>query len=107
MSNQSGRGGIGSRKHATGGHAGPSPKAKHNRAREATREAEQRRKAAAKRRAVGLYPSVSEPWPRGRAPEKLAHGLIRSRQESLPYPRVRAEAPGQNVGRTGPSSQRQ
>ena len=60
MSNQSGRGGMGSHKHATSGHSGPSPKSKHNRAREAKREAEQRQKIAAKRRAVDLYPSVSE-----------------------------------------------
>jgi hypothetical protein len=60
MSNQFGRGGMGSHKHATSGHSGPSPKAKHNRAREATQDAQQRQKRAAKRRAADLYPSVSQ-----------------------------------------------
>ena len=60
MSNQIGRGGMGSHKHATSGHSGPSPKAKHNRARQATQDAQQRQKRAAKRRAADLYPSVSE-----------------------------------------------
>ena len=60
MSNQFGRGGMGSHKHATSGHSGPSPKAKHNRARQATQDAQQRQKRAAKRRVADLYPSVSE-----------------------------------------------
>jgi hypothetical protein len=60
MSNQVGRGGMGSHKHATSGHSGPSPKAKQNRAREATRDADRRQQRAAKKRAADLYPSVSE-----------------------------------------------
>jgi len=60
MSNQSGRGGMGSHKHATSGRSGPSPKAKQNRARAATQEAERRHKATAKRKAVDFFPSVSE-----------------------------------------------
>jgi hypothetical protein len=60
MSNQFGRGGMGSHKHATSGRSGPSPKAKQNRAREATQEMQQRQKRAAKRRATGLYASISE-----------------------------------------------
>jgi hypothetical protein len=51
---------MGNHKHATTGHSGPSPKTKHNRAREATQEVKQRQNAAAKRRAVDVYPSVTE-----------------------------------------------
>lgn len=60
MSNQSGRGGMGSHKHATSGRSGPSPKAKQDRAREASEETRRRQEQVAKRRDVGLYPSVNE-----------------------------------------------
>jgi hypothetical protein len=60
MSNQSGRGGMGSHKHGISGHSGPSPKTKHNWARDASQEIHRRQKRAAKRRAVDLYPSVSD-----------------------------------------------
>lgn len=59
MSKHYGRGGISSRRHGIGGHNGPSPKFKQNRAREANKEIAQNSRRKSKK-AGTFYASVSE-----------------------------------------------
>lgn len=60
MSNQAGRGGMGSHKHGTSGRGGPSPRAKQNAARDNNAELALLAAQRAKRRAVDSYESISD-----------------------------------------------
>lgn len=55
---QSGRGGMGSKKHGISGYGGSSPKTKVNKAREANLEIDKKTRLMNLKRKIGLHPTV-------------------------------------------------